>query len=190
MRLISLIAAFSISTAFAMPQHYTPWPPNGILYLQDCPGTCYPLVENGAMKDPAILDLKDVEIDNPERPIYQDEKPTLCDSEKSCQPPEDYCFGMDGFSTHVEMPSEGKDGVYLCRKQLGFEKMTEKRLVEDDAKKAAKEARIAQEAADRQAKASAQESRRQRLDVGVPANATTAQLRAIVADLVAEIRGE
>jgi hypothetical protein len=44
-----------------MLQHYTPWPPNGTLYLDPsiCPEPCYPAVLNGKLLDLDCCNLVD-----------------------------------------------------------------------------------------------------------------------------------
>ena len=201
----TLILLFISSAAFAMPQHYTPWPYTGTKYLKDCPGECHPLVENGVMKDVEILDLKEVEEDDASKPIYQIEHTTICESEKACSDamtpvceetdPETekcsryrhYCEDYPGFSPIAEFPDNGKDGVVYCRKLLGYEKQIVRKLVEDPAKKAAKAARLAAEkAAADQAKADSL-ARRQRLRSPIDSASTVAQLRALMKDLIQEL---
>lgn len=200
----TLILLFISSAAFAMPQHYTPWPYTGTKYLKDCPGECYPLVENGVLKDPEILDLKDVEEDDASKPIYQFEKTTICESAKACEAAKEpvceemgedgkcaklrtYCQDFPGFDPVIDPPAEGKDGLLYCRKLLGFEKRTVRKLVEDPAKKAAKEARIAAEKAAKDAEVQASKDRKARIKAQIGSANSVAALKAIVKDMVDEL---
>lgn len=56
-----LFLAFPM-VANAVSQHYTPFPPNGTLYLHEsaCPGVCYPMLQgDGTLLDPEVVELKD-----------------------------------------------------------------------------------------------------------------------------------
>lgn len=200
----TLILLFLSSAAFAMPQHYTPWPYTGTKYLKDCPGECYPLVENGVMKDVEILDLKDVEEDDGSKPIFQIEHTSICESNQACEEAREpvceemgedgkcaklrtYCQDFPGFDPVIDPPAEGKDGLLYCRKLLGYEKRLVKKLVEDPVKKAEKDARIAAEkAAADQAKADSA-ARKARIKAQVGNANSVAALKAVVKDLADEL---
>lgn len=149
-----------ISTAFAeMPQHYTPWPPNGTIYLDgSCPGPCYPLVENGQMLDLEVLDLVDepTQIPNPE-------------FERQLQ----------------RLRDEGslEDGSTVTTAPAWLPGPPVKRLRESPEKVAAKEARLAAEAQAEAALEAAKAARVSRLKSCGSAS-TVAALRACVLDLI------
>lgn len=206
MKMKALILLFLASSAWALDQHYTPWPPNGMNYVDRsaCPGDCYPLLEEGVLHEVGVLDLKDVEEDDGAKPIYQFEKTTICESDKACEQAKEpvceevgedekctkvrtYCQDFPGFDPVIDPPKEGKDGLLYCRKLLGYEKRITKKLVEDPVKKAAKEARLAAEKAAKDAEVQASKDRKARIKAQVGSANSVAALKAIVKDMVDEL---
>jgi hypothetical protein len=126
---------------------------------------------------PFVCTIQDVEVDDPEKPIYATkENATSCKiyevySEEGKEPHTDDCRYLirsenlgteetpnivyplctkpDFYALYVD-----KDGTFeaYCTKLLGYGKKIEKRLLEDADLKAAKEAQEAQELAEKQAK--------------------------------------
>lgn len=111
------------------------------------------------MRDLEILDLKEIEVDDPTRPIQSKTSVEVCGGREDCQAKlEAKACGDEGRA----LISEAYDEVY-CSKLLGYHPKLEKRLVEDPAKKAAKATRLAQEKLDLEAKAAARAEARVRI---------------------------
>lgn len=195
--IISLLLLFSFEAFATPPQQWTPWPTNNRTYLiyDRCPAPCYPMVENGVVKNLATHDVKDVQVDDITKPIYSTPNTIEpCSSVLECSnlirahcpvegvnncPIEDlinYCQAPD--LPYYRSIGGGSYEAY-CTHLTGYQQKTVKKLVLDSAKLAAYNAANSAAATEAAAKAAKALTRRTVMIAcaKLDATATAAQIR-------------
>ncbi len=175
-----LLLLFASMSANAMPNHFTPWPANGSLYINQskCPGRCYSVVENGKLKDIETLSLFDVEEADPAKPIYSKAKDVrACATERLCGALIQDSCAVDTVPCPVDSVrkycSDPLDRAFYrkleqgfeayCTHIVGYETYMVKELKVDETMKAMKEARLRNEELQRLARKNELNDMRRRL---------------------------